>query len=327
MARLTTPSPAQQAAKEVGKWFQLPPQREKRTQASTMFSTTAYNLTSNVPFRWTNSHVNVFEEWIRLKGHSAATADLVPLLRVLDLDGYEDVKNKNGERVHDLIIVKVRRKISRTKGIVAAQSLGSMGEKQFEMGKQDQQRAQEVKIEPEPADHRSYPQAHPIAQCADRCGVNMSLVDHSNSAAWGAKDHYSTQDLSTYTNANIDQHGLFNRLVTSNLDFPDKTPPKPYRDETTLKMGHHSIEQSPVLPRRVVVGRYTRERARNNRDLKACVEKMKQHMKDDLKELSLVIGRLPEDSDGLALETAADDAEAEIIHLHNLVYEYVKLRS
>ncbi|KAK5636002.1 hypothetical protein RRF57_011714 [Xylaria bambusicola] len=119
MVRLPVLSSAPRVSEEVPRRFQLPPRTEKRTIASTMFNTSARNLTSSVPFRWTPHHVDIFTDWIRLKGlGTAATADLTPLLRELDLDGYEDIKNMRGECVHDLIIVKIRRKIANMKSTI-----------------------------------------------------------------------------------------------------------------------------------------------------------------------------------------------------------------
>ncbi|KAI1739030.1 hypothetical protein F4680DRAFT_449491 [Xylaria scruposa] len=116
MARITIQShSASPAVAEAGQRFQLPPRAEKRTQGSTMFSTTAKNLTSSVPFRWRADQVKIFEDWVLFKGPNVMSADLLPLLRALDLDGYEDVKNNRGECVHDLIVVKVRRKLTKTK--------------------------------------------------------------------------------------------------------------------------------------------------------------------------------------------------------------------
>ncbi|KAI0189618.1 hypothetical protein EV127DRAFT_408813 [Xylaria flabelliformis] len=116
MARITSQSPSvSPAVTEAGRQFQLPPRTEKRTQGSTMFGTTAKSLTSGIPFRWRADQVNIFEDWVLFKGPNVMSADLLPLLRALDLDGYEDVKNNRGECVHDLIIVKVRRKLAKTK--------------------------------------------------------------------------------------------------------------------------------------------------------------------------------------------------------------------
>ncbi|TRX95881.1 hypothetical protein FHL15_003023 [Xylaria flabelliformis] len=115
MARITSQSlSVSPAVTEAGRQFQLPSRTEKRTQGSTMFSTTAKNLTSGIPFRWRADQVKIFEDWVLFKGPNVMSADLLPLLRALDLDGYEDVKNNRGECVHDLIIVKVRRKLTKT---------------------------------------------------------------------------------------------------------------------------------------------------------------------------------------------------------------------
>lgn len=83
-----------------------------------MFSTTAKNLTSSSRFSWRPEQNQIFMDWITVKGPNAMSADMVPLLRALDLDGYEDIDNNLGDCVHDIIIVKVRRKISNTKGLI-----------------------------------------------------------------------------------------------------------------------------------------------------------------------------------------------------------------
>ncbi|KAI1306670.1 hypothetical protein F5Y03DRAFT_394511 [Xylaria venustula] len=92
MARLSTPSSPSSRPSEASKRFQLPAQKEPRTQASTMFTTTARNLTSDVPFRWRQGQVETFEDW--------------------------NVKNSDGQSVHDLILDQVRRKIARTKDTI-----------------------------------------------------------------------------------------------------------------------------------------------------------------------------------------------------------------
>jgi len=88
---------------------------EKRTANSTVFGYLARELTANKRAQWEDGQVDVFKEWITVKGFNVMTTDITPLLRVLDLDGYEDVVNRDGESVHNLIVTKVRDRLLKTR--------------------------------------------------------------------------------------------------------------------------------------------------------------------------------------------------------------------
>jgi hypothetical protein len=88
---------------------------EKRTSNSTVFGYLAKELTANKRAQWEDGQVDVFKEWITAKGFNVLTTDITPLLRVLDLDGYEDVVNRDGESVHNLIVTKVRDRLLKTR--------------------------------------------------------------------------------------------------------------------------------------------------------------------------------------------------------------------
>jgi len=56
----------------------------------------------------------VFRAYILAKYPNHKGCDLGPLLKALDLDGYEDMKTDNDESVYHLIVTKVKRKIAAT---------------------------------------------------------------------------------------------------------------------------------------------------------------------------------------------------------------------
>lgn len=91
------------------------PCSEKKTQYSSIFHITPKELTSDRPFRWRPAQVQVFKDWIAYKGANATSADLVPLLRVLELDGYEGLRNYEDEDVYPIILKKVRDKLMKTR--------------------------------------------------------------------------------------------------------------------------------------------------------------------------------------------------------------------
>ncbi|KAI3329543.1 hypothetical protein F4824DRAFT_481683 [Ustulina deusta] len=335
MARLPIPSSVPPNSEEAGRRFQLPARNEKRTQASTMFSTTAKNLTSNIPFRWRQGQVDIFEDWIRSRGPNAATADLVPLLRALDLDGYEDVKNKDGECVHDLIITKVRRKISRTKDSVATQrettremqattdgarikcekgasehqvdvltpmapALPKFVDDFIERGLPPDKRQPRII----PKDYRSMPPT--------KYGAGDTLVDHMPPNSW--------EGVPEIPHGPGPASPADPRWSSSRPKAPGSntaTKGSSNRSESTSDSEFHCAWTPPSRPRRVVDLRTSR--GRRNHHLEACIEKLKHAMK----ELSLEINNLPDDTDAAALETAAYDATLEVEHLDNLIYEYI----
>ncbi|KAI0536066.1 hypothetical protein GGR58DRAFT_407128 [Xylaria digitata] len=298
MARLSasssTPSP-----EEAGRRFQLPPRKETRTQASTMFSTTAKNLTSNIPFRWTSDQVAIFEDWIYFKASCATTADLTPLLRALDLDGYEDIENIRGECVHDLIITKVRRKLARTKGTVTTQ-MENRSEKPTE---KDKARVKVEKVEHRVQDHTSdhdtgKTMAEPLLKSLPRLHTTFSPHRPNTFPTLAPTSRPSS----------IHRYQEVPRSSTATKDL-----------SRSRSISNPELDNGPVPPSssRYVASYSTRVRKHNN--LEACLEKLKEAMA----EFSLEVSRLPRDVESCALDTAAYDAGLELEHLDNLVKEYI----
>ncbi|KAK6844649.1 hypothetical protein PG995_014759 [Apiospora arundinis] len=91
-----------------------------RTPNSTLFGTRACKLVSGSIFRWSTPQTQVFRAFILQKYPNQLGCDLSPLFKALDLDGYEDMKTENGESVYQLMVVKVRRKISATVKLMGA---------------------------------------------------------------------------------------------------------------------------------------------------------------------------------------------------------------
>ncbi|KAI1419967.1 hypothetical protein F5Y12DRAFT_720092 [Xylaria sp. FL1777] len=288
MTRLPIPSSGPPTTNEAGQRFQLPPTKEKRTQASTMFSTTAKNLTSNIPFRWRQGQVDIFEDWILSRGPNAATVDLVPLLRELDLDGYEDIKNKNGECVHDLIIDKVRRKISRTKRTVATQI-------ETKKVKQAERAGVQMTIEKGPSQNN-----------CDLLTLTASLTTHGHG-----------QEPSSFI---LEKASLADPCWSSSRAKAPGPTMKGLsnKSESTSELEVHGAQISPSRFRGLSGYRTTRK----NNNLKACIDKLKV----TAKEIWLEIDRLPPDIDAAALETAAHDTTLEIEHLENLINEYMQTK-
>ncbi|TGJ86671.1 hypothetical protein E0Z10_g2097 [Xylaria hypoxylon] len=302
-----------------------------------MFSTTAKNLTSNIPFRWTKPQVVVFEDWIHFKEPNATTADITPLLRMLDLDGYEDIKNMRGECVHDLIIVKVRRKLARTNGTVAT-DMGDRNEKKVEKDEPW------VKAEKEPSDHEADAFALPDLPKF----VNKSKQGPLKLPSWahplkeyGVRDHtyeYSTEKAmlepfqkplshlrKPFVLHEPDQILTFSTLAQASRPSNSHYHDAPHSDTATRgssRSGSVSdsefgdILASSSRPPRIA-GYSTRARKFNN--LEACMDKLKQALAD----CSLEIDRLPRDIESCALDTAAYDAKIEVEHLDNLVKAYI----
>lgn len=88
-------------------------------------------------------------DWIAVKGPNAMSADMVPLLRALDLDGYEDIDNHLGDCVHDIIIAKVRRKISNTKGLMGEKERQERENEKMEEDVRERERQQQKEREKE----------------------------------------------------------------------------------------------------------------------------------------------------------------------------------
>ncbi|KAI1441555.1 hypothetical protein F5Y02DRAFT_399140 [Annulohypoxylon stygium] len=83
-----------------------------RTPDSVVWGTTkARNLHSGVRFSWDKYQKLYFVDFLETVGLGFKNADITPLLIQLNLDGYEEIENYYGANVHQLIEVKVRRKI------------------------------------------------------------------------------------------------------------------------------------------------------------------------------------------------------------------------
>ncbi|KAI0836710.1 hypothetical protein F5Y06DRAFT_273177 [Hypoxylon sp. FL0890] len=76
--------------------------------------TKARDLVSSVRFSWDKYQRKIFVEFLKNEGLSFKNADIEPLLRNLNLDGYDNIENRYGENVSDLIEEKVRRKLKNT---------------------------------------------------------------------------------------------------------------------------------------------------------------------------------------------------------------------
>lgn len=83
-----------------------------RTPDSTLFGTRARHLVSGTVFRWSPPQTNVFKAFVMEKYPNYRNCDLGPLLKSLNLDGYENMRTDNGESVYRIIVEKVRRKLS-----------------------------------------------------------------------------------------------------------------------------------------------------------------------------------------------------------------------
>ncbi|KAI0386943.1 hypothetical protein F5Y04DRAFT_288743 [Hypomontagnella monticulosa] len=74
----------------------------------------ARDLESSVRFKWSADQKEIFKVFLHTVGPSDRYADLTPLLRQLNLHGYENIQNENEENVHELIQTKVKLKLNRT---------------------------------------------------------------------------------------------------------------------------------------------------------------------------------------------------------------------
>ncbi|KAI1491147.1 hypothetical protein F5X96DRAFT_489567 [Biscogniauxia mediterranea] len=79
---------------------------------STTGSTTAWEITSSVRFCWDKYQTMIFHNFLRTVGLNYKNCDLTPLLVQLNLDGYENIKNRYDQNVHSIIVTKVQRKIA-----------------------------------------------------------------------------------------------------------------------------------------------------------------------------------------------------------------------
>ncbi|KAI1632364.1 hypothetical protein F4809DRAFT_645470 [Biscogniauxia mediterranea] len=81
---------------------------------STTGGTTAWEITSSVRFSWDKYQTMIFHNFLRTVGLNYKNCDLIPLLVQLNLNGYENIKNRYGQNVHSIIVTKVQRKIYNT---------------------------------------------------------------------------------------------------------------------------------------------------------------------------------------------------------------------
>ncbi|KAK8039719.1 hypothetical protein PG993_008130 [Apiospora rasikravindrae] len=102
-------------------------QPPRRSLDSTLFGTRVRYLVSSCSFRWSTSQTVVFRAWVQEKYPNHKGCDVGPLLKALDLDGYEDMTTANGDSVYRLIVEKVRRKVANTEKLMAAE--GSLTKK------------------------------------------------------------------------------------------------------------------------------------------------------------------------------------------------------
>ncbi|KAI1822528.1 hypothetical protein F4861DRAFT_386889 [Xylaria intraflava] len=282
-----------------GRRFQLPPRTEKRTPSSTMFTTTAKNLTSDIPFRWREEQVDIFEDWIDYKGANFSSGDLEPLLRALDLDGYGDIENYRGESVESLIIQKVRRKLMRTKSSYVERT------EVPEEPSQPKAAATRASLPPIPAKSRDSGLAIPNAVVKVEEEVTTS---RSNTASPPSYPSPNTQLRTPAPSPSPD----YTRSTTRQ---PHKPSAKQQASSSTTKGTSSAKTAHGTIPARTSRAPLVTSA---DESLSASMEKVRQAMK----ELSLAISRLPVTMESIGLETAAYDAGLEIDHLDVLVREY-----
>ncbi|KAI0551907.1 hypothetical protein F4679DRAFT_592903 [Xylaria curta] len=312
MARITIQPPSvSSAVVEAGQRFQLPLRTEKRTQGSTMFSTTAKNLTSSVPFRWRADQVKIFEDWVLFKGPNVMSADLLPLLRALDLDGYEDVKNNRGECVHDLIVVKVRRKLTKTKNETKTEM---ETKRACDTSQSTQVRYKEPAVVtlPRASLHESVSESEYDEQ--DATVIKREKGEASEAFEQIPKVPYHGMSGSWRHPALRDKyHAPLLKFQTSN-----------HPNISSEHVSGKSI--APIVPTHPATFRYslrsqgTTSRDTVDEDLVADMDSLNIAMKKFLS----TVGRLVANSSGANLKIAARDAAIEIDYLDSLVEEYLK---
>ena len=92
----------------------VPKPRPVRTTESGLWGTPAGQVTASKRFTWNEAQTGVFRCFIRDAYPNHKSCDLAPLLRALDLDGYNAIRNQCDESVYQFIVEKVRRKIGNT---------------------------------------------------------------------------------------------------------------------------------------------------------------------------------------------------------------------
>ncbi|KAI1749058.1 hypothetical protein F4782DRAFT_550284 [Xylaria castorea] len=319
MTRITVQPPAiSPAVVEAGRRFQLPPRTEKRTQGSTLFSTTARNLTSSVPFRWRSDQVKIFEDWVLFKGPNVMSADLLPLLRALDLDGYEDVKTHRRECVHDLIIVKVRRKLTKTKNDTKAEMDAKRGA--FDTSQSTHMRHEDSTIVTSPRAN-----VHQQIREPGYDEDNATIIKREQ-----PKDAFEPFEKNPIAIPYQAVAGGYRHEPSAARDTSRAPLP------TSQTLNHRSVLPSHAsgegnttinaVPSHPATSRYglrsqaIASRSTSEKDLLAGLDKLKAVMK----EFSLIVDRLPANNASPTLSTAAQDMEIEIEYLEDLVKEYVE---
>ncbi|KAK8107086.1 uncharacterized protein PG998_009099 [Apiospora kogelbergensis] len=91
------------------------PSAPRRTLNSSLFGTRAGEMVSAYKFIWSKEQTKLFEAFIRDNYPNHLVSNLSPLLKSLDLDGYEDIRTEQGENLHELIVRKVIYKIHATR--------------------------------------------------------------------------------------------------------------------------------------------------------------------------------------------------------------------
>ncbi|OTA90004.1 hypothetical protein M434DRAFT_14273 [Hypoxylon sp. CO27-5] len=76
--------------------------------------TEARELVSSIRFSWDKYQRTIFVEFLKEVGLGFKNADIKPLLKSLNLDGYDEIENKHGQNVAALIKEKVYRKLKNT---------------------------------------------------------------------------------------------------------------------------------------------------------------------------------------------------------------------
>ncbi|KAI0479541.1 hypothetical protein F4859DRAFT_529716 [Xylaria cf. heliscus] len=335
MTRVSSRSPsASSVATRAGERFQLPPRTERRTQGSTLFSTTAKNLISSVPFRWRDDQVKIFEDWVLFKGPNVMSADLLPLLGALDLDGYEDIQNHRGECVHELIIVKVRRKLTRTK-----KDMDIKDQKKTAYG------TSQGTIHTRHGDAGSVVSPHTnvhgqIKQSAfiDDNGtvVKREEVDEfelprqsigvgtNRTMPGGRYDEPSAAPNTGPAPGQISRPSTYQNM--SPMSTSRKDNGTTMSNSRSACMASETVEEGLEEQMGGIKCQYgsrsqvVATRSRKDKDLLVGLAKLKAA----IREFSVAVGQLPADTEAAGLETAAHDTKLEVEHLGDLVKEYVQ---
>lgn len=87
--------------------------RSVRDGNSILFGTPVKQFISKTRASWTAGQTAFFREWIETKGQANfRTCDLNPLFKRLEIDGYRGVTNALGEDIEQLLIKKVKAKLT-----------------------------------------------------------------------------------------------------------------------------------------------------------------------------------------------------------------------